>query len=90
MNTIFPFTFIAAPNASVPGFSSKCNNAQATRQHNCELEAKTEHGSRSFSIYLVVRENLLHLFIHCDCNSKFHGILSLSLARACFVHSHCL
>lgn len=34
--------------------------------------------SRFLCVYLVVRENLLHLFIHCDCNAKLHSVLVLS------------
>lgn len=61
----------------------------ATFHNSCERRKKV--CSRSLCVYLVVRENLLHLFIHCDCNAKLHFILVLSSeVQAKAKARHCL
>lgn len=53
----------------------KCNIANPYRD---TIPENKKLQPRSFCVYLVVRENLLHLFIHCDCNLVLHCIFLFS------------
>lgn len=55
----------------------KYNIVTSCRAHWSGYEKKP---ARVPCVYLVERENLLHLFIHCDCNSELHSISMFSSA----------